>query len=399
MPHYRYRAAQADGRIVKGTTEALHEADLEAQLKNHGLSLIDTKLLKDRQGTVKGMQPRDIINFLFQLEMQIRGGVPINTALADMCEDAESTQSHNLAAGLVEKISAGATLAEAIGAYPGIFSEVVRNLIRAGEASGQLPEVLQEIVRSLKWQDELAAETKKLMMYPSFIIVVIGGVVFFLMIYLVPQLVGFLTNMGQEIPLQTRALIALSSLFVHYWWAILTLPIAAAIGLATLARINPKVRYQLHRALLSLPFIGTVLKKTILARFADTFALMYRTGIPLLEGLVYCEKVSGNLVIQQGIARARDRIANGESISSSFAAEKMFPNLVIRMLKVGENTGALDTALANINYFYSRDIEESIGKVQAMIEPAITVLMGLILGWIMMAVLSPIYDTLTKMKT
>ena len=399
MPHYRYRAADASGNIAKGVVEALNEADLEAQLRNHGLSLIEATEAKPRQINVKSLPPREVINFLFQLEMQVRGGVPIRTALADMGEDAESTESRNLAAGLTEKISAGATLAEAINGYPGVFSEVVRSLIHAGEASGQLPEVLREIVRSLKWQDEMAAETKKLLMYPSFIIVVISGVVFFLMIYLVPQLVGFLTNMGQEIPIQTRALIFLSGIFVHYWWAIITFPVVAGIGIATLVRVNPKARFQLHRLILALPYVGLIIKKIILARFADTFALMYRTGIPMLEGLVYCEKVTGNLAIQQAVARARDRIANGEPISASFATETLFPNIVIRMLKVGESTGALDEALSNINYFYSRDIEESIGKVQAMIEPAITVIMGLILGWIMLAVLSPIYDTLTKMKT
>ncbi len=399
MPHYRYRAADANGRIVKGHVDALHESDLEAQLKNLGLSLMRATQLKEHRRSVKSLPPREVINFLFQLEMQVRGGVPIRTALSDMRDDAESTESRNLAAGILEKIESGATLAQAIDAYPGIFSQVVRSLIRAGEVSGQLPEVLKEVVRSLKWQDEMAAETKKLLMYPSFVVVVISGVVFFLMIYLVPQLVGFLTNMGQTIPLQTRALIWLSSLFVNYWWAILTVPIALFIGIAALARANPKVRFLLHRAILNIPFIGAVLKKTILARFADTFALMYRTGIPMLEGLIYCQQVSDNLVIQQAISRARERIANGESISASFAAESMFPNMVIRMLKVGESTGALDTALNNINYFYSRDIEESIGKVQAMIEPAMTVIMGLILGWIMLAVLSPIYDTISKMKT
>ncbi|MBP9712329.1 MAG: type II secretion system F family protein [Sterolibacterium sp.] len=399
MPLYHYRAADQDGRIVKGAVEALHESDLEAQLKNLGLSLMRAKVIKSHHRSVKNLPPREVINFLFQLEMQVRGGVPIRTALTDMRDDAESPESRNLAAGLTEKIESGATLAEAINAYPGIFSEVVRNLIRAGEVSGQLPEVLSEIVRSLKWQDEIAAETKKLLLYPSFVVVVISGVVFFLMIYLVPQLVGFLTNMGQEVPLQTRALIWLSNLFVHYWWAILTTPVIIVLGVATAARSNPKLQFRLHQALLNLPFIGSVLKKIILARFADTFALMYRTGIPMLEGLGYCQQVSGNLVIQQAIARARERIANGEAISASFAAENMFPNLVIRMLKVGEATGALDLALNNINYFYSRDIEESIGKVQAMIEPAMTVIMGLILGWIMLAVLSPIYDTISKMKT
>jgi type IV pilus assembly protein PilC len=399
MPYFRYRGADANGRIVKGTIEALHEADLEAQLRHLGLLLTRATPIKETRRNIKTLPPREVINFLFQLEMQIRGGVPIRSALADMCDDTESPASRNLAAGLADKIDTGATLAEAINGYPGVFSEVVRSLIRAGEVSGQLPEVLREVVRSLKWQDEMTAETKKLMIYPSFIMVVVGGVVFFLMTYLVPKLVGFLTNMGQEVPLQTRALIGLSDLFVHYWWAILSIPIAASLGLAALARANPKARFCVHQAMLELPFVGDILKKTILARFADTLALMYRTGIPILEGLVYCQQVSGNLVIQQAIGRARERIANGESISTSFATESLFPSMVIRMLKVGESTGALDTALNNINYFYARDIEESMGKVQAMIEPAITIIMGLILGWIMLAVLSPIYDTLTKMKT
>ncbi len=399
MALYRYRAADPAGRIVTGQIEALHETDLEAQLGRLDLSLIRATALKERSRAIRRLPTRDLISFLFQLEMLIRAGVPILTALGDMRDAADSSESRKLSAGLYEKIESGATLAEAIAGYPGIFSEVITNLIRAGEVSGQLPEVLREIVRSLKWQDEMASHTKKLLMYPSFVLVVISGVIFFLMIYLVPQLVGFITNMGQQIPIQTRALIGLSKLFVNYWWAIVGAPPLLIAGAAALARSNPRFRYRLHQSILRLPYIGGILKKLILARFADTFALMYRTGIPLIEGLVYCQKISGNVVIQAAISRAHERITNGTSISQSFAAESLFPPLVIRMLKVGESTGAIDSALNNINYFYTRDIEESIGKVQAMIEPALTVLMGLVLGWIMMAVLSPIYDTIAKMKT
>jgi type IV pilus assembly protein PilC len=229
--------------------------------------------------------------------------------------------------------------------------------------------------------------------------VVIGGVVFFLMIYLVPQLVGFLTNLGQEIPLQTRLLIGLSNIFVHYWWALVSVPTLLLAGIVSLSAAFPAVRYKLHEWQLRIPVIGPVLKKMTMARFADTLALMYRTGIPLIEGLTYCEKVSTNLVIQNAVRRARERVTTGTSISESFAMEQLFPAFVIRMLRVGETTGALDTALANISYFYSRDIDESIARVQAMIEPALTVVMGLILGWIMLAVLGPIYDTIAKMKT
>jgi type IV pilus assembly protein PilC len=251
----------------------------------------------------------------------------------------------------------------------------------------------------LRWQDEMIAQTKKLIAYPAFVSVVIGGVVFFLMVYLVPQLVGFLSNMGQTIPLQTRVLISVSNVFVHYWWAILAVPPVLIAATLSASAASPIVRYKLHQLQLAIPVIGPVLKKLTLARFADTLALMYRTGIPLIEGLVYCEKISTNLVIQRSIQRARERVSTGTAMSDSFAAEQLFPTFVIRMIRVGETTGALDASLANISYFYSRDIDESIGKVQAMIEPALTVVMGLILGWIMLAVLGPIYDTISKMKT
>ena len=398
MALYQFRATSADGQINKGQIEALHEFDLEAQLKRVGLLLISARALKSRQRMVKSMPRREVIDFFFQLEMLVRAGVPLLTSLGDLRDESESPNSRDLASGLYEKIEAGSTFGEAIAVYPGVFSATIISLIRAGEVTGQLPDVMKEIVRSLKWQDEMASQTKKLLMYPSFVLVVIGGVVFFLMIYLVPQLVGFIKNMGQEIPIQTRLLIGLSQFFVNFWWLILATPPIAVAATLALSTAFPGVRFRLHQMQLGIPYVGPILKKMILARFADTFALMYRTGIPLIEGLVYCEDISSNVVIRQAVRRARERVINGAALSESFAAEMLFPSLVIRMLKVGESTGALDAALSNISYFYTRDIEESVGKVQAMIEPALTVVMGLILGWIMMAVLMPIYDMFGKMK-
>jgi type IV pilus assembly protein PilC len=399
MPLYKYRAADSSDRIVKGQIEALHETDLETQLGRVGLTLVRSSIIKERKRTVKSLPQQEIIGFMFQLEMLIRAGVPILGALGDMRDSAESMEGQLLAAGIYQRVENGSTLAEAMAFYPGLFSEVVVNLVRSGEVTGQLPEVLKELVRSLKWQDEMASQTKKLMMYPAFVVVVISGVVFFLMIYLVPQLVGFLANMGQKTPLQTRILIVVSDVFVRYWWLILAIPPFVVGAVAAVIRINPGARYAAHRALLSIPVIGGVLKKMILARLADTFALMYRTGIPIIDGLGYCKKISGNMVIQAAMERVIERISTGTSISGAFAAEQLFPTLVIRMLQVGEASGSLDLALNNVSYFYTREIDESIGKVQALIEPVMTVTMGLILGWIMMAVLSPIYDTISKMKT
>ncbi|MBC7916797.1 MAG: type II secretion system F family protein [Rhodoferax sp.] len=399
MPIYQYRAASNDGRISKGRIEALHETDLTAQLKRIDLSLLSFKTIASRTFNVKSMPRREVLGILFQLEMLVRAGVPILDSLADLRDASDTPSGRDLAASLYEKIEAGSTLGEAFSNFPGVFSETVVNLVKSGEVTGQLPEVLKEIVRSLKWQDEMAAQTKKLLAYPAFVTVVIGGVVFFLMIYLVPQLIGFLSNMGQAIPLQTRLLIAVSHIFVNYWWALLTVPPAIIAGIFALSAASPSFRYKLHELQLAIPVIGPVLKKMTMARFADTLALMYRTGIPLIEGLTYCEQISSNLVIRNAIRRARERVTTGTAISEAFAIEQLFPAFVIRMLRVGESTGALDTALANISYFYSRDIDESIARVQAMIEPALTVVMGMILGWIMLAVLGPIYDTIAKMKT
>jgi type IV pilus assembly protein PilC len=398
MARFRYRAINAAGEVVKGDITALHDADLQAQLRASGLSLIRASKLRSRSRRLASLPTRELINMLFHMQMLLRAGVPIITALQDLRDGADSLELRQVAASLMDRIQNGSTLADAMAADPGIFSEVMVHLVRSGEVTGQLAEVMEELVRSLKWQAELAAQTKKLLMYPAFVTVTITGVVVFLMVYLVPQLVSFIRNMGQEIPFQTRLLIWLSEAFVNYWWLILPAPVVAVMALAAAARANEQVRFKLHQALLSIPALGPVIKKIILARLTDSFGLMYRTGIPVIESLGYCEKITSNLPVRAALVRARERIANGASISDAFAMENLFPSLVVRMLRVGEATGALDDALANVSYFFTRDIDESIGRVQALIEPVLTVVLGLILGWIMLAVLGPIYDTISKIR-
>lgn len=398
MALYRYRAVSAAGIIAKGEIEALNEFDLEAQLKNIDFDLIQAQPLKITAKSRRRLRRPELISFFFQLEMMLRAGVSILSIFADLRDAAETQEMKSLCGVLYEKIDAGSTISDAFAGMPGVFPTLVVNLVRTAEVTGQLPEVLEEIGRSLKWQDELVAKTKQLLIYPAFVTVVITGVVVFLMVFIVPQIVGFVTSMGQSIPLQTRLLIWVSDAFVRYWWLILPGPVALFLCVAALARISPRVKFLLHASLLRIPYLGPVIKKIILARICDTQALTYRTGIPVLEGLDYCRDVSGNLVIREAVERARDRIADGAPISKGFAAEQMFPSLVIRMMRVAEETGDWDGALKNISYFYNRDINESVNRVQAMIEPALTVILGTIIGWVMLAVLGPIYDTISKIK-
>jgi type IV pilus assembly protein PilC len=235
-------------------------------------------------------------------------------------------------------------------------------------------------------------------MYPAFVGGIVLLVTFFLMIYLVPQMTGFLRNMGQEIPLQTVLLIAVSDFFVNYWWAVLAAPFVIWFGVRAAARANPSVAFALDHYKLKIPLIGPIFRKIILSRFAASFAMMYSSGITVLDAIRSCEEIVGNRPLENALRTAGQQIAEGKNMTVAFQDIGLFPALVIRMLRIGENTGGLDTALLNVSYFYNRDVKESIGRLQAMIEPALTLVLGAILGWVMLAVLGPVYDTISKMK-
>ena len=224
----------------------------------------------------------------------------------------------------------------------------------------------------------------------------VGGL--FLMIYLVPQMTGFIRNMGQDVPLQTRVLIAVSAFFVDYWWALLAAPFVAWAALRYAMKRNPAVEYAVDRYKLAMPLLGPILRKIILSRFASSFAMMYASGITVLDSIRSCEEIVGNRPLERALRRAGQQIAEGKNLTAAFQELALFPPLVIRMMRIGENTGKLDTALLNVSYFYNREVRESIAKVQALIEPALTVLLGAILGWVMLSVLGPVYDAISKMK-
>lgn len=399
MALYAYKAMNAQGRIVLGRLDAINPIDLELRLKRMDLDFIKGNPVK--QGGVfggKGASRRDLINFCFHLEQLTRAGVSILDGLTDLRDSLENPAFREVIASMIESIDGGRTLSQAMAEHPRVFDGVFVSLISAGESTGKLQEVLTNLVESLKWQDELAAQTKKLIMYPAFMGTVVIAVVVFMFMYLVPKMVGFIKGMGHELPLHTKILIATSNAFVNYWYLMFGVPLAAAIGLAFLIRSNPQARYRFDDFKLRLPVVGAILRKVILSRFAGVFAMMYSSGISILESLRATEGVVGNQVIKTGLERVREMIAEGQSITVAFQNVGLFPPLVLRMLRVGENTGALDTALTNVSYFYGRDVRESIGRLQALIEPALTVVLGLVLGWVMLSVLGPIYDTITKLK-
>ncbi|MCC6473313.1 MAG: type II secretion system F family protein [Burkholderiales bacterium] len=400
MALFTYKAVDPRGKTALGQIEALNVIDLEMRLKRMGLDLV-TGAPTRRGSTLlrKGSIGRkDLINFCFHLEQLTSAGVPLIESLADLRDSTENVRFRDVISGVIESIQGGASLSQALSDYPDVFSGVFSSLIRAGEATGRLGEVLKSLTETIKWEDELAAQTKKLIMYPAFVGSIVLLVTFFLMIYLVPQMVGFIRNMGQEVPIQTRILILVSQFFVNFWWAIIAAPILLYGAVRAAAAANPVIRYQVDRFKLEMPLIGDILRKIILSRFAGTFALMYASGITILDAIRSSEETAGNTVVQEGLRMAGQQIADGKSVTNAFQDVGMFPPLVIRMLRVGETTGALDNALLNVSYFYNREVRDAIGRIQVMIEPALTVFLGAILGWVMLSVLGPVYDVISKVK-
>jgi type IV pilus assembly protein PilC len=399
MPLFTYKAVDARGKNVIGRVEAVNLFDLEQRLARMELDLISGAPSRQKTRLLGGRIARpDLINFCFHLEQLATAGVPVMEGLVDLRESIENPRFREVVSGVIESIEGGRSLSQALGEFPEVFSKVFVSLVRSGEQTGRLAEVLKSLTESLKWEDELAAQTKKLIMYPAFVGSVVILVTFFLMIYLVPQMTGFIRNMGQAIPLQTRILMVVSDLFVSYWWAILAAPFLAWLGLKLAVRSYPAVEYALDRYKITMPMIGPILRKIILSRFASSFAMMYSSGITVLDAIRSCEEIVGNKALEQALRTAGQQIADGKNLTAAFQELELFPPLVIRMLRIGENTGGLDTALLNVSYFYNREVREAIGKLQAMIEPALTVVLGLVLGWVMLAVLGPVYDAISKMK-
>jgi type IV pilus assembly protein PilC len=399
MSLYSYKAVDSVGKTVRGLQDAANMIDLEQRLKRSGIDLISAKEEEDKVSFGGGRIKRpDLITFFFNLEQLVRAGVPLLECLGDLRDSMEQPAFREIIASLIESIESGKKLSQAMAEHPNAFDKITIALTSAGEESGRLVDVFKHLTDSLKWQDEMASQTKTMMLYPAFVGTIVLGITFFLMIYLVPQLVGFIKGMGQEIPFQTRMLLATSSFFVNYWYVILLTP-PAVIGLYKIALIgNPGLQYHVDNLKLHIWPTGPILRKIILARFANTFAMMYSSGITILDCIANSRDLANNQVIARSLQNVMHEIESGKNLTQSFQQTGIFPPLVVRMLKVGEATGQLDQALLNVSYFYDRDVKDSIKKVQVMIEPTMTIILGILLGWVMLSVLSPIYDIIGKVK-
>ncbi len=396
MPSFSYRAVDTNGSVVKGTLEANSVGALEQQLRHSGMELL--KYAERRSAGSRGKVGRkDLIGFCFHMQQMTHAGLPIIDALSDLRDSLDNPVFQEVIGNVIASVETGKTLSQALGEYPNVFDDIFVSLIKVGEESGELPAVLKKLTDSLKWQDELISKARTVVIYPAFVGTVVFGVLLFMMLYVVPQMTDFMQDMGQALPAHTRALIAFSDFLTGHWWWVLPAPFVAVVLTRVYAARSSDFRLKLDGVKLKLWYTGPILTKILLSRFASYFSLCYSAGMNVLASLKICEDIAGNMVVRKAIEEISEHIADGKTLSVSIEETGLFPPLVVRMVRMGESTGNLDQSLDNVSYFYDREVTEAIDRLKAMIEPAMTVVLGAIMGWIMLSVLGPIYDTISNL--
>ncbi|MBF0182038.1 MAG: type II secretion system F family protein [Magnetococcales bacterium] len=400
MIRFRYKAATPTGGIRRGELEALNAADLEARLARMELTLIRHRRREERAGWwPRKIRRRSLMLFCLHMEKLVAAGVPIPEALDEARECGLEPRLREAIMAMREDVAAGSSLSQALAAHAESFPAAFPGLIRVGERSGRLAEILGGLAANLKWEETLAERTRVALRYPLFVAVVVTGLFFFLMLYLTPQLVRFLPVMGGELPFHTRMLMALSEGVSRWWPWMIALPVAGWLALDRAARMASGVALWRDRLWLSLPHFGPLARRLHLVRFAVHFALMYRSGVPVLEAMEILEGVSGNREFARQVRHAGRRVADtGASLSEALREADLFPPPLPRLMLVGEKAGRLDQAMLDAADLLDREARAAIEGLQSLIEPVLTVFLGGMLGWVILSVLGPIYETISHVR-
>lgn len=399
MPNFSYKAINERNRTIRGEMAADNEIDLESRLKEIGLDLVGFKELKQKKGSGRGkVKLKDMLIFCLHMEQMTRAAVPIHECLADVRDATESPKLRDIMSDVLESVKTGSKLSEAFAKYPRVFDGVFVGLIQAGEKNGNLTDSFVHMAEHLKWTNELRRKVKKAITYPIFVLLLMSAVISVLMVFVVPKMIKFIIDQGFEVPFHTRALIATSDAFAEYWWLIFGLPIGLFIFLAGVRRTSEEFAYKVDQLILKLPVIGQVSRKINMARFVHFFSVMFRSGIDIPEGLIASRNVVSNRVIKESIDVVYRSITEGNNLTSSLRISNQFPNLVIRMFKIGEDSGNMNEALDNVTFFYNREVSDSVDGMVGLIQPALTLVMGALIFWVIAAVFGPLYQSFSNMK-
>lgn len=401
MPTFEYKAMDKAGTEVAGTLDADNERLALGRLKDMGYLPLEVKEAKAAKGGVldtflgifmrKRVAGKDIVTFTRQLSTLIDSGLPLLRSLNVL---GEQTESPNLKAQIKDaaaSVQGGSTFSDALAKHPRTFSKLYVNMIKAGEAGGVLEVVLARLAEFSEKEAAVRAKVKGAMVYPALVILVGVGVVLFLTIAIIPTFVSMFTEVGVTLPLPTRIMVGVSDFLKGFWWV----NIAAILALVTIYKMwvrKEKGRYQSDKVKLKIPILGELVKKSCISRFARTLGTLITSGVPILQALLIVKDTAGNEVIARAMVAVHNSIREGESIAGPLGKSPVFPPMVVHMVAVGEETGALDNMLIKVSDAYDREVDITVNALTSVLEPILILGMGVVVGFIVISMYLPIFQ-------
>lgn len=381
---------------------AANEVDLYNQLKTAGLDLVNCSALGSggKLGLFRPkIKTRDLIQLFMHLLQMQSAGVPMLESLADVRDSADNQTLKDVITDVHRSVSEGSSLSETLANYPKYFSSIIISLIAAGEETGDLEMSYTQLIDYLKWRDDMNSKIRKATRYPMILLVVIIGTIGFMMTIVVPQIVGFIKNLGQELPSYTTALINTSEFFQNHWLGMILSIIGSVVAYKVLRKNSEVFAFKMDSLFLRLPIVGVLLRKISIARYTRTFGALFSSGIDILGCLKSAQETVSNLALIEALGVVQVQVQSGSPLSKAFSASGEFPTLVTRMIKIGEESGNLTPVLSQVSEFYSKDVDESIQGLITMLEPMLTAILGLTIAWIAAAVFGPIYSSFEHIQT
>jgi len=391
MARFQWEATTRAGEKKRGAMEADSAAQVEARLRGDGLT-IDRVKREPIQITIgSGVTPKDLQVFTRQLATMIDAGLPLVQCLDILAAQTPNKIFARILGQVKSTVEQGATFSDALRRHPKVFDDLYVNLVAAGEIGGILDTILNRLAVYIEKAVKLRGQIKSALFYPVTILVVAIAVIAVMLLKVIPTFANMYKDMGRaDLPGATKFVINLSRGFVTRWYLYAGALFGVVAGSAMM-RQTDRGKEIFDRVLLRLPVLGGTLRKTVVARFTRTLGTLLNSGVPILDALDICARTAGNKVVEQAIVRARDKIAEGHDMAGPLAESRVFPPMVVQMIGVGEQTGAMDQMLQKIADFYEEEVDAAVSALTSLIEPVMMAFLGVVVGGLIIAMYLPIF--------
>ncbi|WP_333681304.1 type II secretion system F family protein [Dyella sp.] len=393
MPTYEWVALDKRGKRMKGSMPAKNASLVKAELRRQGMN---PQTVKERAkplfgGSGSAVKPRDVAIFSRQIATMMASGVPMVQSFDIIADGQKNPRFKTMLTDVKQSIEGGSTLNEALGQYPVQFDELYRNLVRAGEAAGVLDTILDTVATYKEKTEAIKGKIKKALFYPIMVMVVAVAVIMIMLLFVVPVFAKTFKDAGAELPAPTQLLVTMSAFMQDYWYIVIFGTVGGVVALIMAKKRSVKFAHFLDRLSLKLPVMGNILRQSAIARFARTLGVTFRAGVPLVEAMDAVAGATGSVVYSEAVHQMRDDIAVGHQLQLSMRQTGLFPNMVVQMVAIGEESGALDSMLFKCAEFYEEEVSNAVDSLASLLEPLMMVILGTVVGGIVIALYLPIF--------